>query len=324
MITLLDIEEARRIIQDAICKTPLIRSRFLSEICKGDAYLKLENLQETGSFKIRGALNKIRNLSPQEIQRGIIAASSGNHAQAVAVCADKLRLRAVVVIPNTTPKVKVDKIRKHNVNLILHGGFYDVAEQYARELAEKEGMTYVSPYNDPFVIAGQGTVGLEILEDLADVDSIIVPVSGGSLIAGIAIAAKSKNPHVRILGVQPEATPAMYYSLKAGKITTVEMKETVADGLVGNLQEGSITFELVQKYVDKILLYDEQTIKKGIVLLWKKERQIVEGAGAISIAPILESKEQFTGKKTVAVVSGGNIDEAIFREAISSEEYDKS
>ena len=319
MIGLREIEEARKTIQDEVNRTPLVRSRFLSDLCCGEVYLKLENLQITNSFKIRGALNRMMNLTVDEMQRGVIAASTGNHAQAVAIGAEKCNLTATVVVPETTPKVKVEKIRQHKVELILHGENYDVAEQYARELAKGERLTFLSDYNDPFVVAGQGTVGLEILEDLPTVDSIIVPVGGGGLIAGITIATKSTKPNLEILGVQPEATPAMHHSLKVGKIINVEMRDTVADGLSGNIEKGSITFDVLRKYGVEVLLFDEEVIKKAIRLLWNKERQVAEGSGAISIAPIIESEERFARKRTVAVVSGGNIDEAIFQNILASE-----
>jgi threonine dehydratase len=319
MITLRDIEDARKAIQREINKTPLVHSEFLSGLCGGEVYLKLENLQITNSFKIRGALNRMMHLRPDEIGRGVITASLGNHAQAVAIGAEKLNVTGTVVVPETTSRIKIEKIRKHKVELILHGETYDLAEQYAQELAKKGGLIFISPYNDSYVVAGQGTVGLEILEDLPTVDTIIVPVSGGSLLAGIGVAAKSTRPNIEILGVQPETTPAMYYSFKAGKITDVEMKDTIADCLSGNIEHGSITFEIIQSYVDEIMLFDEETIKKAIRLLWDKEKQITEGSGAISIAPIMKSTERFARKRTVAVISGGNIDEAVFQNILASE-----
>ena len=313
MVTLTDIEHARVSIRDWIKKTPLVRSRFLSDHCGGEVYLKLENLQVTNSFKIRGALNRMLALSPEEKRRGVIAASSGNHGQAVAVCAEKLNLAATVVVPENAPRVKIEKIRKHQVELILHGAIYDQTEQYARELAREKGLTFISAYNDPVVVAGQGTVGLEILEDLPRVNSIIVPVSGGSILGGIAVAVKNLKRDTEIIGVQPETVAAMYHSLKAGKITDIEMKDTVADGLSGNIEKGSVTFELIQRYVDEIMLYDEHTIKRMIRLLWEKERQVVEGSGAIAIAPIMASPKGFAQKQTVAVITGGNIDDEVFQ-----------
>jgi len=324
MITLREIEDARKTIRSLVTKTPLMRSRFLSDLCGGEVYLKLENLQTTNSFKIRGALNRMMNLSAEEKQHRLIAASSGNHGQAVAIGAEKLGLAATVVVPKNTPKIKVEKIRKHKVELILYGEIYDEAEQYARDLAKKEELTFISAYNDEMVVAGQGTVGLEILEDLPDVNTMIVPVSGGSLIGGIAVAAKSLRPSVEILGVQPEATPAMYYSLKAGKIIDVEMKDTIAEGLSGNIEKGCMTFEIIQTHVDEILLYDEETIRKAIRLLWEKEKQVAEGSGAIAVAPIMDSKERFARKTTVSVISGGNIDEALFQNIIASEPLSSS
>jgi len=318
MIGLRDIQDARRLIRNEVNKTPLVRSQYLSDLCGSDAYLKLENLQVTNAFKIRGALNRMMNLTPEEKARGVIAASSGNHAQAVAIGAEKLNLTATVVVPETTPRIKVEKIRKHNVELIIHGEMYDYAEQYARNLAKEKGATFVSSYNDPLVVAGQGTVGLEILEDLPTADSIIVPVSGGSVLSGVAIAAKSIKPNIEILGVQPETVAAMYHCLKAGKIINMEMRHTIADGLDGNIEQGCITFELIQRYVDEILLFNEDTIRKMIRLLWEKEGQVVEASGAISIAPIVEAPKRFTGKRTVAVITGGNIDDALFQEILAT------
>jgi len=318
MIGLRDIQDARRLIRNEVNKTPLVRSQYLSDLCGSDAYLKLENLQVTNAFKIRGALNRMMNLTPEEKARGVIAASSGNHAQAVAIGAEKLNLTATVVVPETTPRIKVEKIRKHNVELIIHGEMYDYAEQYARKLAKEKGATFVSSYNDPLVVAGQGTVGLEILEDLPTADSIIVPVSGGSVLSGVAIAAKSIKPNIEILGVQPETVAAMYHCLKAGKIISMEMRHTIADGLDGNIEQGCITFELIQRYVDEILLFNEDTIRKMIRLLWEKEGQVVEASGAISIAPIVEAPKRFTGKRTVAVITGGNIDDALFQDILAT------
>jgi threonine dehydratase len=318
MIGLREIQDARASIRNDVKKTPLVRSQYLSDLCAGEVYLKLENQQVTNSFKIRGALSKMMNLTPEEMRRGIIAASSGNHAQAVAVGAEKLKLAATVVVPETTPNIKIQKIRKHNVNLILHGKMYDYTEQYARKLAKEKGLTFISAYNDPIVVAGQGTVGLEILEDLPSVNSIIVPVSGGSVLAGVAVAAKNTRDDIEVLGAQPETVAAMYHSLKAGKIINVEMRDTIADGLSGNIENGCITFELIQRYVDEVLLYDEETIRRMIRLLWEKEKQVVEGSGAISIAPIVETPKRFAGKRAVAVITGGNIDEAVFQSILTS------
>jgi threonine dehydratase len=318
MIGLSDIENAKRAIGDSIKRTPLVRSAFLSDHCGGEVYLKLENTQITDSFKIRGALNRMVNLTAEEKARGVVTASSGNHAQAVAIGAEKLNLAATVVVPDATPKIKIEKIRKHKVELILYGKLYDYAEQYARKLAVERGSTFISPYNDPYVIAGQGTVALEILEDLPATDSIIAPVSGGSILSGVAVAAKSIKPTIEVLGAQPETVAAMYHCLKAGKIINVPMRPTIAEGLDGNIEEGSITFELIQRYVDEVLIFSEDTLKKMIRLLWEKDGQRVEASGAISIAPIFETPKRFAGKRTVAVLTGGNIDETLFQNILAS------
>ena len=319
MINLRDIKDARETIRNLVKRTPLVHSQFLSNFCDGEVYLKLENLQTTSSFKIRGALNKMLHLSSEEMERGIITASAGNHGQAVAIGAEKLNLAAKIVIPRNTPKVKIDKIRKCNVELVLHGDIYDEAEQKARDLARKDGLTYISPYNDNSIIAGQGTIGLEILEDLHTVDTVIVPVGGGGLISGISLAIKSIEPTVRIIGVQSEASPVMYESLKAGRIVDVKMRESIADGLFGGIERNSVTFEIVQEYVDSLLLVKEKTIKQAIFLLWNEEKQVAEGAGVVAISLILENKDLFAGKTIVAVISGGNIDKKLFRNILTSE-----
>jgi threonine dehydratase len=318
MIELKDIQDARGSIRDIVKKTPLARSEYLSGLTGSDVYLKLENQQVSNAFKIRGALNRMMKLTPEEKARGVIAASSGNHAQAVAIGAERLNLVATLVVPETTPKIKIEKIRSHKVELIVHGAKYDLAEEYAHRLAKEKDLTFVSSYNDPMVVAGQGTVGLEILEELPSVDSIVVPVSGGSILSGVAVAAKSIKPSVEVLGAQPETVAAMYHCLKAGKIINVEMKPTIAEGLDGNIEQGCITFRLVQEYVDEILLFKEETIKEMIRILWQKEQQVVEASGAIAIAPIVETPKRFAGKRTVAVITGGNIDRAVFESIINS------
>ncbi len=315
MITLKNIEQAREIIGELAKKTPLIRSQFLSDFCQGEVYLKLENQQLTNSFKVRGALNRITQLSSEERKRGVVTASSGNHAQAVALAAKHLRLSAKIVVPMNTSKAKLAKIRKYDVELILHGDFNEV-EPKARELAMEDDLTYISPYNDAGIIAGQGTIGLEILEDLGSVDTIIVPVGGGGLISGIVLAVKNNNPDIQVMGVESEASPVMTESMKAGYIIDIEAKESIAEGLLGGLEEGAITFEIIQKHVDKLFVVAEETIKKAIALLWEKDQQKVEGAGAIAITPILEKKEKFKGKTVVAVISGGNIVDSLFQDII--------
>ncbi len=309
-----DIKTARETIRPFVKRSTLKYSNFLSSLCQGAVYLKLENAQLSHSFKIRGAFNKILHLTPEEKQKGIITCSSGNHGLATAIVAEKMDIAAKIVIPETTPRKKVDKINKYNVDLVLYGD-YDDAEQKALELAHKEGKTYVSGYNDPDIIAGQGTIGLEILEEFPEVEKVLVPIGGGGLVAGIAIAIKNKNRAIEVIGAQSEASPVMYESLKAGKILKSEelkIQDSIADGLSGGIEKGSVTFKVAQKNVDEIVLVKEETIKEAIRLLWEKDGQVVEGAGAVGPAVVLENTEQFKNKKTVIIISGGNINDELF------------
>ena len=308
------VEDAKKALKPFIKKTTLKYSHFLSSLCQGTIYLKLENTQLSHSFKIRGAFNKMLKLTPEEKQKGIITCSSGNHGLATAIAAKELGITAKIVIPESAPRKKADKIKKYNVDLLLYGD-YDEAEQKALELAHQEGKTYISGYNDPDIIAGQGTIGLEILEEFPEVEKVLVPIGGGGLLAGIAIAIKNKNRSIEVIGVQSEASPVMYESLKAGRILKSEelnIQDSIADGLSGGIEEGSITFKIAQKNVNKVILVKEESIKEAIRLLWEKDGQVVEGAGAVGPAAVLENKEQFKNKKTVMVISGGNIDDELF------------
>lgn len=316
MLTLENVKDAGKTIENVVKRTPLVHSEFLSDFCSGRVYLKLENQQITNSFKIRGAFNRLLRLNAEETKRGVVAASAGNHGLAVAVAAEKLNVPAKIIVPETTPKIKVDRIKEHNVELILYGDIYDEAEEKAIKLAKEKGLTYVSGYNDRFVIAGQGTVGLEIMEDLPSLDTIIVPVGGGGLISGISIAVKTFKPNAQVLGVQSEASPVMFESLKAGKIVSTETRESIAEGLFGGIEKDSITFGIVQQYVDEVILVKEETLRKAIFLLWDKEKQVVEGSGAAAIALILEKKGRFKGKTVAAVISGGNIEDRLFRKIL--------
>jgi threonine dehydratase len=318
MISLKDIQDARNDIAHFVGCTPLVTSQFLSNLSNGDVSLKLENLQTTNSFKIRGAFNRLLHLSAEE-KGGIITASAGNHGQAVAYAAQKLGFYARIVVPKTTPQIKIDGIKKHGADLILFGDTYDEAEQKAKELARKDGCAYISPYDDELIIAGHGTIGLEITESLPNVDTVIVPVGGGGLISGISIAIKSTKPSVHIIGVQSEASPVMYESLRAGRIVEARKAETIAEGLSGGIEKGSITFKIAKEYVDEMCLVHEKTIRHAIYLLWRHEKQVVEGSGAAAIAPIIENKSKFTGKTTAAVVTGGNIDAKLFQSILAEE-----
>jgi threonine dehydratase len=319
MISLQAIRDARNAIMPFVKPTPLMRSQFLSNLCGCNLFLKLENLQITNSFKIRGAFNKLLHLSAEEKTKGIITASAGNHGQAVAFAAQKLNYPARIVVPKTTPKIKIDGIKKYGAGLVLFGDIYDKAEQKAKDLARKDGCAYISPYDDELIIAGHGTIGLEIIEALPSVDMVIVPVGGGGLISGISVALKSIKPSVQVIGVQSEASPVMYESLKVGTIVDAQKTATIAEGLSGGIEEGSITFEIVQKWVDGVLLVKEETIRHAVYLLWTHEKQVAEGSGAAAIAPIIENKALFRDKTVVSVVTGGNIDDDLFTTILASE-----
>ena len=281
--------------------------------------MKLENQQITDSFKVRGAFYKLLNLTQKEERMGIITASAGNHGQAVAYAAQKLGFPAKVVVPTTTPHVKVDGIRKWGADLILFGDSYDEAEAEAKELARKDGCAYVSPYDDELIIVGHGTVGLEIVEALPSVDVVVVPVGGGGLISGVSIAVKSLKSTAELVGVQSEASPVMYESLKAGRIVDSVKTKTIAEGLSGGIEKGALTFEIAKRWVDRMLLVKEATIRYAVYLLCVREKLVVEGSGAAAIAPIIEDKALFNGKTVACVITGGNIDEELLKEILASE-----
>ena len=314
-ITLETIKKAKERIKEFVRNTPLIHSEHLSQICNGNIFLKLENLQSTNSFKVRGAFNRLLQLSSEERRNGVVTASSGNHAQGVALAAENLKISARIVIPTNVSMVKLRKIKKYDVNIIQEGEF-DTIEKKAREVSHKENLTYISPYNDIEVITGQGTIALEVFEEIAQVNSIIVPIGGGGLISGIVLAAKSLDPNIEVIGVQTKGASTMYESWKAGKIVYTEEFQTIAEGLLGGLELDALTFELIKEYVDRIILVDEDSVKRAISLLWKEEGQIVEGAGATTVACILEEKEIFAQKNVVAIISGGNIENSLFTEII--------
>lgn len=300
---------AKKRISSLIKQTELRESLYLSNLIQGNIFLKLENLQITNSFKIRGAINKLYQIEKEDEE--IITASSGNHGQAVAKASKELGLSAKIVVPEGTPEKKKELIQKYGAKLIIYGKTVDEAESYGREIAQKNEKLYISPYNDPDIIAGQGTIGLELIEQLPSLQAILVPIGGGGLITGIAIAIKENNPNISIVGIQAQNDAAMFHSQKVGKILYPDQyphSPTLADGLAGGIEQSSLTFSFVQKYVDQILLVKEESIEKAINLLWKKEKLIVEGAGAVGIAALLENPSQFSGQKIAVILSGGNID----------------
>jgi threonine dehydratase len=305
-VTLTDIEKAREALAGVIHHTTLDRSNTFSELTGNEIFLKLENLQKTGSFKIRGAYNKINNLTPAEKARGVIAASAGNHAQGVAYGAKRAGIKATIVMPEIAPLAKITATRGYGAEVVLAGGVYDEAYSRAVELQAENGQTFIHAFNDPAVIAGQGTIGLEILQDLEDVDAVVVPVGGGGMIAGIAVAVKEMAPHVKVYGVQAQGAPAMYMSKKAHAIKTTKDAETFADGIAVKIP-GDVTFGLIDTYVDDIVVIDDEAIANTILMLLERAKLMVEGAGAISLAAVLNDKIPAKGK-IVSVISGGNVD----------------
>ena len=313
--TLQDIERARDRIAAVARRTPLERSRWLSEHHGADALLKLECLQLTGSFKLRGAMSKLSLLNDEERARGVLTVSAGNHGLAVAHCSEVLGLRTTIVVPESASPAKVEAIRRYPVTLIERGANYDEAERAAREMERQTGATFVSPYNDPDVIAGQGTIGLEILEDSPEVEAVVVPVGGGGLVAGIAIAIKSINPQIKVYGAEPQTSPTMTAALEAGRIVEIEEEETIADGCAGNIEPGSITFPIVQRLVDDIILVSEASIRNSIERVAREEHLIIEGSAAVSIAAL--SADRPKGLRAAAIVSGRNITLDRFVEVVS-------
>ena len=304
MLTLDKIYHAAFVLKDVARKTDLIEAPKLSKDCQ--LYLKTENLQATGSFKVRGAYYKISQLSPEESAKGVIACSAGNHAQGVALAATRMGIKSVVCMPDGAPIMKVESTKRLGAEVELVKGTYDDAHDRAVELQEQTGMTFIHPYDDELVIAGQGTIGLEILDQLPDVDAVIVPIGGGGLISGVAFAIKQLKPSCKVIGVQAGVVASMYASRQAGKVTTVPDAATLADG-IHVLTPGSLTFEMCQKYVDEIVTVSEDEIAAAILALLEVQKTVAEGAGATPVAACMSGKVDTT-KKTVCVVSGGNVD----------------
>jgi threonine dehydratase len=323
MVTLQDIQAAQKQIAPYIKPTPLVGSKFLSDLCNSKVYLKLENEQYTSSFKMRGVINKLLQLSKEQKAMGVITASAGNHGQAVALGAQKLGFKAKIVVPKPTPKVKIEGIEQYGAELLLYGETYTEAERKAKELAHIEGRLYISPYNDEQIIAGHGTIGLEILKERPELEVVVVPVGGGGLISGISIALKSLKPDVKVFGVQSTATPIMFESLRAGAIVIPHRHEprTVAEGLSGSIEKDSITFPIVQQYTDKVFLVREEAIRHAVVMLWENDALKVEGSAATTAALLIENKELFEEKTVALVLTGGNIDDSLFQTLLVWEGY---
>ena len=296
---------AREKLSKVLLKTSLIHSPIFSKESGNEVFIKPENLQKTGSFKIRGAYNKITNLSDEEKKKGVIASSAGNHAQGVAYGAKESGIKAVIVMPKSTPLIKVESTKQYGAEVILHGDVYDDAFKKAKELEEKEGYIFVHPFDDEDVIHGQGTIALEILEELPETDIILVPIGGGGLISGIACAAKILKPEIKIIGVEPDGAASAYEAIKEDKVIELKEANTIADGTAVK-KIGNTTFEYIKKYVDEIITVSDYELMEAFLLLVEKHKIIAENSGILSLAALKKLKEK--NKKVVSVVSGGNID----------------
>lgn len=307
MIQISDIKTALGRIRDSIYLSPCARSETFSRVTKNELYLKLDNLQRTGSFKERGALNKLLTLSDKERWQGVIAASAGNHAQGVAYHAGQHGIRAFICMPLTTPLIKVSATKNYGAEVILTGANYDEACEHAVIRSRNDGLTFVHAFDDDAVIAGQGTLGLELLQQQPDLQAIVVPIGGGGLIGGIACAVKESNPRIQVFGVQPARLPSMKVAVAEGKPATISPAATIADGIAVR-RAGERTLPLVQKYVDDIVTVDEEEIANAILLLLEREKTLAEGAGAAALAAVLNHKLPLVEKKLAVLVGGGNID----------------
>ena len=308
ILTLADIQSARERIQNVVEKTPCDYSEILSRLYGCHIYLKLENLQITGSFKPRGAFNKMLQLTTEQRAAGVIAASAGNHAQGVAYAARQLGIAATIVMPETTPLSKIRGTEELGATIVLHGSRYGEAYDKASELQQQHGYTFVHAFDDPQIIAGQGTIGLELLEQVPDPDMVVVPVGGGGLIAGIALAIKQTQPETRLVGVEAERIPSMKTSIAIGHIEAHHPANTIADG-ISITKVGQHTFPLVRQYVDEIATVSEEAIASAIMMLLEREKTLTEGAGAVGFAALSHNCiNNIKDKKIVVVLSGGNID----------------
>lgn len=301
-------------------QTPLEPSLALGRLTGTDVWIKWESEQVTGSFKFRGALNKVRSLTPDEKRRGVVTASTGNHGLGVSRACETEGVRLTLVLPTHVSEGKVRRLRAFGSEILFQGESCEKTEMYARQLAGETGRVFISPYNDPDVVFGQGTAGKEIFEDLPGVETLIVPLGGGGLISGTGGFLKSVKSGTRVFGVEPVNSAFMAASLEAGRIIDIEEKETIADGVAGGIEPGSITFDLCREFVDDIILVEEDGIKKAMALLYKHHGKMIEGAGALGLAGLLERSSALRGRKTVVIASGGNISPEIFFKNIDLDE----
>ena len=313
MLTLDKIYHASHVLKNVVRETKLVEAPKINPEC--EVYLKPECLQLTGSFKLRGSGYMISQLSDEEKAHGVIGCSAGNHAQGVALAATKYGIKSLICLPDGAPISKVEATKNYGAEVCMVKGVYDDAYAKAIELRDKCGYTFVHPFDDINVIAGQGTIGLEIMEEMSDVDAIVVPIGGGGLISGVAFAAKKLNPKIKVYGVQAAGAPSMYNSIKEGKIVKLDSVNTIADG-IKVMEPGENTFKLVSEYVDEIVTVTEDEISSAILALIEQQKMIAEGAGAVSVAAVMFNKLPVKGKKVVCVVSGGNIDVTILSRVI--------
>jgi threonine dehydratase len=318
-LTLRDIYLARRTIAPLARKTPLIHAPLLAERTGAAVYLKLETMQETGAFKVRGAANKLLNLSPEAQARGVVTVSTGNHGRAVSYVAGQMGMPAAVCISERVPANKVAALKQLGAEVVIHGQSQDEAEVRAREIERERGATLVPPFDDPFIIAGQGTIGLELLEELPQLDTVLVPLSGGGLIAGMALALKSASPAIRVIGLSMERAPVMVRSLQAGRPLQMDEEPTLADSLQGGIGlDNQYTFDMVQRYVDDVVLLSEAEIADGMAFAFREHHLVVEGGGAVGLAALLHGKVSNLGRSVAVVLSGGNVDLATLLELVQA------
>ncbi|POY35979.1 threonine ammonia-lyase [Solitalea longa] len=309
ILSIQEIKEAHKTLKGMARKTPIVKSFYLTAKTGGEVYMKLENMQLTGSFKFRGAFNKISSLSESERAKGVIACSAGNHAQGVALSSKLAGIKSKIVMPESAPKAKVDATREYGSEVILAGATFDDAKEFCGKIVAETGETFLHPYDDVKVMAGQGTIGIEILEDLWDVETVVVPVGGGGIIAGVAVALKSFNPNINVIGVQAENVHGMKASIDAGKIVSHFIAPTMADGCAVKVP-GTLTYNVVQQYVNEIITVTEAELELAMKDLLQRAKVVVEGAGALATAALLSGKidKYVNGKKVVGIVSGGNVD----------------
>jgi threonine dehydratase len=316
MVTLQDIQAARGRIAGHVVLTPCTPSETFGEMFGGHAWFKFENLQRTGSFKERGALNRMLLLSDDERRRGVIAASAGNHAQGVAFHASRLGIPATIVMPQRTPLVKVLATERYGARVVMHGSVYDEAMVEAMRIREEEGLTLIHPFDDPAIIAGQGTIGLELMEQCPQMDVVVVGVGGGGIISGIAVAIKEMRPEVRVIGVESAALPAAFASRQAGQLVTIPPAETIAEGIAVR-RIGEQTHALIERYVDELVTVSEEEIAAGVLLLLEREKTVAEAACATTVAAVVDGHiGGLEGKNVVMVLSGGNIDVSLMSRII--------